>query len=312
MPPISAGMVVLFQAGTYNSLSAMVTGGGVACLAPGAKWTVTSFGVAPVGSIHVRGELDVQTLQALSNGFLLENEGTVSVSGIIQAGANSMLINHKGATWQGTGSQTLFGTASLTNEGTIDLVGSLTLAEQSSFTNVGDTTLGAFQNGSTTTNTGTITVIGSATTSGTLYNRCIADFRFGYESEGSTTNEGILLAVSGTRDRTGLYISGTYTSTATGVTSGSDFTIAVTGQMTGAGSYRFTGLTTVAGSAVGSPQIVFYDTSQTGSQIFDVVTGTVTNVVRAVVPPPDPAVLPAGCAAAGVDLSITKSVSPVS
>lgn len=309
VPAITAGMVVLFQPGTYTSLSAMITGGGIACLAPGAKWTVTTFGVAPVGSIYVRGELDVQTLQALSNGFRLDNEGTVTVNGIIQAAANSQLINDTGGVWHGNGSQTLLGTASLTNRGSIDLAGSLTLAEQSTFTNIGTVTLGAFQNGTLTTNTGNVTVVGSATTSGVFINRCIADFQFGYESEGSTTNEGLILATGGTVGRMGLYISGVYTSTSTGVTSGSDFRIILGGQMTGAGRYRFTGFTSVAGSAIGSPQITFYDVSQTGSQIFDVVTGTVVNVIRAVVPPPNPAILPAGCAAAQSDLNITKTVN---
>ncbi|GII82164.1 hypothetical protein Ssi03_01540 [Sphaerisporangium siamense] len=308
-PPIRAGEVVLFASGAYTSAAAVLTGGGVACLAPGATWTVSTFD-NPVGSIYVRGRLAVDTFLALIPGFLLDNEGAVSFGAVLQTSSDAMLINHKGATWEGIGSQSLLGTSSLTNDGTMNLTGSLTLAEQSTFTNTGEATLGAFQNGATTTNTGHVTVEGGATTSGTFVNRCWADFLFGYSSEGSTDNEGVIVATGGTVSRMGLYISGRYAGTATSVTSGSDFLVTSAGLTTGAGGYRFTGTTTVRGSVIGNPLITFYDTTRTGNQIFDVVTGTVTNVVRAVVPAPDPAVPPAGCAAATAELSITKGITP--
>ncbi|PZD78084.1 Ig-like domain-containing protein [Mesonia sp. K7] len=122
-----------------------------------------------------------------------------------------------------------------------------------------------------------------------LVNNCHIVCKTYFLGNGDTTNNGLIHAIgtgttSGRPD--GINIEGTtsdFYNSETGFVRGVNFRNS--GDIKGYGSFYFTGTTNnnSAGTFIGdsaSQQILFYDTTQTGSNIFDAPGGTVTNVLR--------------------------------
>ena len=117
-----------------------------------------------------------------------------------------------------------------------------------------------------------------------LVNNCTIEARHFFIGNGEAQNNGLIWA-TGTAAGQGLAVQGLASilkNAATGHVRGANFTNS--GLISGYGAFYFTGTTNMntGGSFIGDEpnSILFYDTSQTGDNIFDTPGGTVTNVIR--------------------------------
>ena len=183
------------------------------------------------------------------------------------------VVNRPGATIVVESGLALPAGVTATNDGTIQVNGSVNF-DGTLTTNGALIVDGVFVLGGTVTNTADMTVTGQLTVNGpgALNNGCRLSSD-GLINNGDVGNAGIVdLGTGGLLDNGGA----TITQSPTGVIQGGDFTN--NGSVLGSGQYLFTGATRNQGTVTGDPAqpIVFFDTSQTGTQIFDVeVLGTI-------------------------------------
>ncbi|WP_329121217.1 Ig-like domain-containing protein [Streptomyces sp. NBC_01465] len=289
---LAADETLLLTGGAYTGGVTDFPQGSTLCVSASASFS-PPYANNAAGTLAVEGTATLPWL-TVSSGFQLVNEGTTAAQGVITGG-----------------------TARLTNtaDGTLDLPNGLALGNQSVLDNAGTATVGSLNvsAGSAVTNTGTLAAGGSGTAldgeidnsgkmtvqqyltasaGSVLHNTCTLAVSAGWATGGTATNEGLITLGSDYLNNTG-----TITQSTAGQISGVDFTNASAASITGFGDYRFTDNTTNFGTFNGdsaNDPIVFHDTTQTGSGIFDTSSGTVTNTVRAPVVI-DPATTPAGC-----------------
>jgi len=279
---LTAADVVLFASGMFGG--SVNSSGGTICVAVGAAFNPANFNGA--SRLFVRGTALLPAIAA-GSGALLDNEGTVTFAAQPNTNGIATVLNRSGATIVVQGAGVALGPAvTVVNDGTIDVVGGVNL-NGSTVTNNGTLTVGgAFNVVGTLTNTAQATIGGQLTINGggALVNSCSLTTA-GLIANAGVTNDGVIEL-----DANSLLINGsaTYTQSAAAITAGANFTN--NGSVNGTGQYLFTGTTstqgTFAGTAPATP-IVFFDTTPTGAQIFDVESGSITNTVRQpVVRPP--------------------------
>jgi hypothetical protein len=277
---LTAADRILFASGTFTG--SVNNSGGTICVALGAAFNPAN--INGTSRVFVRGTATLPALAA-GSGALLDNEGTVTF--LAQPNTNGIadVFNRAGATIVIQAGVALSSGTTVINDGTIDVQGGANL-NGSTVTNNGTLTIaGAFNIVGTVTNTGHAAVGGLLTVNsgGAVINSCSLGAA-GLINNATVTNDGVI-----DLDSQALLIngSGSYTQSAAAITLGNNFTN--NGSVTGTGQYLFTGTTTTQGTVAGTAgaPIIFFDTTPTGAQIFDVQSGTITNTVRqTVVAPP--------------------------
>lgn len=299
---VAPGEVVLVGSDVTAGIDALPAGGTL-CVAPGATLTGQYMNNAAGALVVAAGAtLDLPSV-VVNAGFSLDLEGAASFDGLGVNGSADVHV-YADAELVVAGSFTPAGGGYL-NEGAFQVQGDLVLNTAAHVENSGSLTVAGsgIVNG-TLDNAGLVTFGGGLTVngSGALQNVCVlgAEGDFVNDSpvsgnSGVMTIEGVFLNNGGWRQ------SGVAVLTAAGLTDD--------GSVGGFGGYRFSGTTTVQGSFVGDSAVdpIRVQTVAPPGQIFDVATGTVTNVVRTTVPSapelPDCAV-PGNATA---DLEVSKS-----
>jgi hypothetical protein len=275
--------VVEFQSGTFTG--SVNAGGATICVAGPAAFNPSS--INGLVRLFVRGTALMPPLAAES-GAVLDNEGSVRFLPQVNVNGLATVINRAGATiLVDAPGLSLPQSATVTNDGTITVDGSVNLNGTSVTNNATLTIAGTLIMSGPLTNNAQMTVGGVLTVdgSGLLVNTCSLTAN-GLTANDDVDNRGVIDLGSSP-----LLINGAsnYAQTETAITRGGNFTN--NGTVTGTGQYLFGGTTvnqgSVTGTSAASP-IVFFDTTQSSGQIFDTNTGTVTNVVRQEVSPPDP------------------------
>ncbi|MET0997188.1 MAG: Ig-like domain-containing protein [Marmoricola sp.] len=308
---VAAGERLLLTGGTFSGGIDAFPDGSFLCVAGTASLSppylnnaAGALDVAPGGTVAL-------PFVSVATGFDLENQGTVTFSGLNINGA-ARIHNLAGGTMR-VSSQFSPSAGGIVNDGTFTVAGGMNLNAQASFTNTralevtGSSTVnGKLENTGLAAFTGSLTVNGS----GTFGNRCALTTTQGFANNGaSSTNDG-LVQVGGLFSNNGTWLQST-TGTSTSGSLSND------GQVRGFGRYSIdtTSSTqgTFAGTSAGDPIIVHDLTPPTPPQIFDVQSGTVTNVVPAVVRAEPPTSYPApGCTDVprpGADV-VTSKVAP--
>ena len=282
---LTAADRVLFTDGTYTG--SVNSSGATICVDVLAAFNPTNINGA--ARLFVRGSALMPPLAA-GDGALLDNEGTVRFLPQPNTNGITTVINRAGASILVDAPGLALGPGvTVTNDGTITVNGFVNMNSPGpTVTNNNEITItgalnvtGTFTNNDQTTVGGLLTVNGG----GHLGNSCSLAAN-GLINDEQVTNSGVIDVRPGSLNNTG---GSTYTQTSTAVTVGAGFTN--DGTVNGAGQYLFSGTTTNQGtmvSADGANPIVFYDTTPTGAQIFDVQLGTITNTVRQPVSEPPP------------------------
>lgn len=293
----SSGEVLLLSSGDYTGGFNSLSSGSAICVADDASWT-PSYANNPSGSIFVQGTLTLSGINT-NTGFVLDNEGTVTVDGTINTNGSSELVNRDDGTWTTSSTLTLSNGSSFGNAGTASFPSGVTLNSDTSLDNSGTVTMGSLMNNGAVDNTGSFTVSGSVTANSgaSITNDCRMNIDGGYSANGTTTNDGVLILGDAVNNN------GAWTQGTTGLTSGTDLNN--DGSTVGYGQHRYTGYTKTQGQFVGNDAddpIVFDDTTSTGD-IFDSASGTVANVVTGDVDVPSDSDVPSGCATTGSSTS---------
>ncbi len=286
---LTAADVVLLTSGTF--LGPVNAGGATICVDTAATFAPSTIN----GQVHllVRGTAALPALAA-ETGAVLDNEGTVTFTAPPNVNGLATVFNRTTGTITVAGASVSLGPGlTLTNDGVIDVAGSVNLNGGSVTNNATLSIGGSLTSDATVTNTGDMTVGGLLTLNaqGVVDNSCRLTSD-GVTNNGAVTNSGVVTLGDGTLLING---SGSWDQPATAaVTSGAGFTN--NGGVTGTGGYLFTGTTANQGTMTGDAgaPIVFFDTSQTGGQILDIESGAQTNVVRAEVAIPPPGACAAG------------------
>jgi hypothetical protein len=279
---IAAGTVVIIESGTFTGPSTFQ--GGILCVAEDADFDPSS--VNGVVRLYVRGEA-VMPPHAAESGSLLDNEGSVTYLPSLNVNGAATVINREGGSILVQGTFALSAGTTVTNFGNITTTGGTVNLNGSTITNHATITVGGTLNQfGTVTNTGTLDVNGLYTVNGgsQLSNSCTL-FADGLINNGAFTNTGVTQLGTFAFTNNG---GASLTQAAGAITVGGDFSN--DGSVTGTGEYLFSGTTRTQGSMTGTSAaepITFFDTTPTGP-IFDTQSGTVTNVVRAPVTPPEP------------------------
>ncbi len=278
--------VVLFESGTYTGTVGTQTGATI-CVDGPANFNPANFNGS--ARLFVRGTALMPALAIDAEAFL-ENEGTVRFLAQINVNGLATAINHPGATIiVDSPGISLSAGATVQNDGTITVNGSVNL-NGSTVTNssTGDLTItGTLTMSGTLSNAGQMTVGGQLTVNGggQLSNACSLTAA-GLINNDDVTNSGVVQLGAAAFTNNG---GASFTQTSGAITVGGDFTN--NASVAGTGAYLFGGNTLNQGSVTGissAEPIVFFDTTSTGGQIFDTNNGTVSNVVRQPVDPPDP------------------------
>jgi uncharacterized repeat protein (TIGR01451 family) len=298
---VAAGQTVLLTSGTYTGGVNSLDAGGRICVASTATFN-PPYVNNPAGSILVRGTATFAGL-TVNNGFVLDNEGSVTVNNYLNTNGPAQLINRSGGTLTATTTVTLSNGSVLTNDGTANLSAGLLLNTQASLINTGTVTVAGFINNGSITNSGVITDTGDVieNSGGSITNTCQININGGMIVNDVTINSGFITVTGGFTNN------GTLSQASTGLIIGADFTN--DNSVAGFGRFLFSGTTRTQGQFVGTDPtapIVFFDTSPTGP-IFDVASGVVANVIRSPVSPPSE--VPPGCAnrPATADVVATKT-----
>ena len=276
---VAAGETVLLTGGSFTGGIDALPAGGTLCVAAGATLAPPYMNNA-AGSLLVAGGATLtMPFVSVGTGFALSVEGTAVVAGLNINGSSSIDVAAGGDLTISNNFSPATGT--ITNAGTMHIASSMNLNSSVSLTNSGTLTIdqsstvnGSFVNTGVAQVTGSLTVNGS----GLLQNDCAIAMTGDLSNNGpSSTNQGLVLV-------TGRFSNnGTWRQSAVGTLDSA--TLTDDGHVTGFGQYHFSGSTSVQGSFVGdtasSPIVV--DSTAPPGQIFDVQTGTVTNVVRGTV-----------------------------
>ena len=281
---VAPGETLLLREGRFTGGVDALPAGGTLCLASSATVEVPYLNNAAGSLVVAAGGSVTLPNVSVTTGFRLENEGTVTAAGL-NVNGSATIRNLPGAmlevraglspaagafvnlgTMRVRGSFSVNGAASLENQRLLTVEGTLTLDGR--FTNTG---VAAVQ-GTTTVNA-----------SGRIANECALVVQGGLSNNGPSTNDGyVLISQQFTNN-------GTWRQSLSGALVATD--LANDGSVTGFGRYGFEGTTrtqgTFAGDSAAAPIDVEDRTPPTPPQIFDVQSGTVTNVVRdAVATPP--------------------------
>jgi hypothetical protein len=282
VPP---AVTVLFADGTFSGF--VNASGGTICVDEAAAFDPGALNGA--ARLFVRGSALMPPL-AVGDGALLDNEGVVRFLPQVNTNGIAEVFNRAGATILVDAPGLALGPGvTVTNDGEITVDGfvnmngpgpTVTNNNELNITGALNVT-GTFNNNDQATVGGLVTVNGG----GTLANACSL-VAGGLINNQSVANSGVIDLGTSALNNTG---GGTSTQSATAITSGGNFTN--DGTVTGTGQYLFSGTTsnqgTVSGTSAATP-ITFFDTTPTGSQIFDVELGTITNTVRQAVTAPPP------------------------
>ncbi|MBO0517119.1 Ig-like domain-containing protein, partial [Streptomyces beijiangensis] len=307
---LAAGETVLLTGGAFTGGVAAFPQGSVLCVSPSASF-------APPYANNASGTLVVQSQGSaqlpwltVSNGFQLINAGTTEGQGLTAAGT-ARLENTADGTLRFPSGLALNSQSVLINAGTAT-TGSLNVSADSTVINTGalaSNGSGVALNGELD-NSGTLTIQQylTASASSRVRNSCTIAVSAGWAAAGSAVNQGLITLGSDYLNNTG-----TLSQSTEGQISGVSFANSSDGAVSGFGGYRFTGNTTnfgtFSGDSATSP-IAFYDTTQTGTGIFDTPSGTITHTVRTPVII-DPDRVPSGCsnqpAADSADLYVYKT-----
>lgn len=302
---VSAGQVVELTGGVFRGGINQLPAGGVLCVDAGATLDPSYLNNAQ-GAIVVQpgGVLNAPSI-AVAAGFELDNYGTATFAGL-NVNGNAELHNRAGATLTIEGG---FSPAAgnLINDGTMTVNGSANLNGQVALSNTNQLIVqGSLTTDGRLDNTGVVRVSGGLTVngSGALVNSCGIDVAGDLMNTATGSSNAGLLAVGGTFTNNGTWAQ-PETGTLTAVNLVDDQTI------TGFGSYRFTGSTSVQGSVTGTSAAdpIVVDTGQ--DPPFGPQTGTIANVVAGTVTPGSVDDHPApGCAdpvdRASADVQVSK------
>ena len=300
--------IVLFQSGTFTG--SVNSNLGTICVATGAAFQPGNINGA--ARLFVRGTALMPALAA-GSGAVLDNEGSVRFLPQPNTNGVATVTNRAGATILVDAPGLALGPAvTVTNDGTITVDGIVNLNGSTVTNNATLEVTGAFTMTGSFTNTGTATIGGllTANANSTVRNDCRLTAN-GLINNQALTNTGVIELGAATLRNNGNAVS---TQASTGFTGGGDFVN--TGTVNGSGQYLFTGATSTQGAVTGSSPaepIIFYDTTPTGSQIFDVQLGTVTNTVREPVTRPDPSsctAVPPTTTTTTTSTSTTTTVAP--
>ncbi|MGN7800408.1 Ig-like domain-containing protein [Leifsonia sp. 22587] len=304
---LATGETVLLASGTFAGGVDALPSGATLCVGAGAVLRPSYVNNASGALVVAPGALAAFPSIAVGTGFALGVEGTVEFAGLNVNGASTFTV-------AGGGSLTIAGgfapsAGTFDNAGTMTISGPLSLNSGARIENsndlriVGDANLnGRLQN------TGNVEIAGSLTVNGggMFANDCRVRTTGALSNNSATSaNAGIVIAG-------GVFTNnGTWRQSVEGLLSSTGLTD--DGEVSGFGSYRFAGPTSVQGRFTGdSPGTpIQVQTQAPAGSIFDVQTGVVANVVR--VAATRAATLDAplsGCTVNAVpfaDLSVSKS-----
>ncbi len=231
-----------------------------------------------IGDLDNSGYWEFERLQTLSS--TLNNYGHMKVSNVVNSITSTTYLTNDDLLEFVNVSDVQYNGPMLTNNGTITVTHG---------------TAGNFKMNQAINrmhNNGTVNITGQFELNNAgaeLVNNCKIIVKTFFVGNGTVTNAGLIHAIGTgiTYDRPdGINIEGTssyLTNTRTGFVRGVNFRNS--GDINGYGAFYFTGTTNMntGGTFIGdsaTEQILFFDTTQTGSNIFDSQGGTVTNVLR--------------------------------
>ncbi|MFA7686227.1 MAG: hypothetical protein WCY25_00010 [Moheibacter sp.] len=231
-----------------------------------------------IGDLDNSGYWEFERLQTLSS--TLNNYGHMKVSNVVNSITSTTYLTNDDLLEFVNVSDVQYNGPMLTNNGTI----TVTHASAGNFK--------MNQAINRMHNNGTVNITGQFELNNTgaeLVNNCKIICKTFFVGNGTVTNAGLIHATGNgiTNDRPdGINIEGDgsyLTNARTGFVRGVNFRNS--GDINGYGAFYFTGTTNMisAGSFIGdsqTEQILFFDSSQTGSNIFDMPGGTVSNVIR--------------------------------
>lgn len=263
------------QTGAINSMGA----GSELCIDAGAAINAPVYGsnglIRNFGSASVISGIGLNAGGSVINSATMTFNGYFSISGVVsisnQASARLVVNPYIGLTAGST----------LTNEGSLTFGNQFALVNGATFTNNNRTEIAtSWQPAGTVNNNGFINGLGqiNVDTTGTVNNTCWLYTQGTFYNSGTIVNSGAIRAFGTGAWQNNGSLQGTTTSWVVGV----NFQNGGSG-VSGYGTYRFSGTTNnyaaFAGSSAATP-ILFYDTTQTGSQIMDAQSPPPTNTVR--------------------------------
>lgn len=305
---VAPGETLLLRDGRFTGGIDALPAGGTLCVASSATVAVPYLNNAAGSVVVAPGASVTLPTIAVTTGFRLENQGTVSVEGL-NVNGSATIRNLAGATLDVRGglapaAGAFVNAGTMRVRGSFDVNGAASLENQRLLAVDGPLTLdGRFTNSGVAAVQGTTTVNGS----GRIANECALVVQGGLSNNGPSTNDGYVLVSQQFTNN------GTWRQSLSGALVATD--LANDGSVTGFGRYGFEGTTrtqgTFAGDSAAAPIDVEDRTPPAPPQIFDVQSGTVTNVVRDAVatPPADgyPAPRCAGVSRPSADLDVSKT-----
>lgn len=288
---VGSGEVVLVATDFTGGVNALPSGGTL-CVASGATLTGLYMNNAEGALVVAPGAAIDFGSVVVAAGFSLQLEGTAHFDGLGANGSVDVHV-HPGALLV-VESSFAPGGGAFRNEGTFDVQGTLNLNATVRIENggamdvAGSTTIdGTLDNSGTATFGAALTVNGS----GVLRNTCVLTTLGSLIHNGLGSENAGLVTVD-----VGFLNNGAWRQTSGGVLTAA--TLTDDGSVSGYGGYQFSSTTSVQGSFVGDSPAdpIRVQSVAPAGQIFDVETGTISNVVRTTV---DAGAQPAGCANPG-------------
>lgn len=276
---VAAGETLLVASSFTGGVDALPAGSTL-CVGSGATLTVSYMNNAAGSLLVADGATLTLPSVVVGSGFVLEVEGTASAAGLNSNGSSRFHVASGGLlTVEGTLAPAA---GTITNDGTLVIRGALDVNTSVSFQASGITSVrDAVVASGPVENSGLLDVGESLTLngSGSLDNSCVVVAGGDLVNDSATAVNAGVVSVDGVMTN-----NGTWQQPVSGATN-ADGGLRDDGSVVGAGRYRFSGPTSVQGSFVGgsgTDPIVVQSTAPEG-QVFDVETGTVTNVVRGTV-----------------------------